>query len=38
VLHGVAATLASRGGPLVALDIAEAVPDAVRRMLELRPR
>ena len=29
-LHGAAATLASRGGPLVASAIAEAIPDAVR--------
>jgi hypothetical protein len=29
-LHGAAATLASRGGPLVAGDVAAAVPDAVR--------
>ncbi|MCP2031744.1 NAD(P)H-hydrate repair Nnr-like enzyme with NAD(P)H-hydrate dehydratase domain [Okibacterium sp. HSC-33S16] len=38
VLHGVAASLASRGGPLVALDIAEALPDAVRRLLSLPSR
>ena len=36
VLHGSAASLASRGGPIVALDIADAVPDAVRRLLEQR--
>ena len=29
-LHGAAATLASRGGPLVASAIADAIPDAVR--------
>ncbi|WP_028636335.1 bifunctional ADP-dependent NAD(P)H-hydrate dehydratase/NAD(P)H-hydrate epimerase [Nocardioides sp. URHA0032] len=29
-LHGAAATLASRGGPLVASDVAHAIPDAVR--------
>ncbi|MET1053514.1 MAG: ADP/ATP-dependent (S)-NAD(P)H-hydrate dehydratase [Mycetocola sp.] len=33
VIHGLAASLASRGGPLVALDIAEHVPEAVRRLL-----
>ncbi|RLQ81477.1 ADP-dependent NAD(P)H-hydrate dehydratase [Mycetocola zhadangensis] len=36
ILHATAATLASRGGPIVALDIAEALPDAVRRVLEVR--
>ncbi len=29
-LHGAAATLASRGGPLVAGDVARAIPDVVR--------
>jgi NAD(P)H-hydrate repair Nnr-like enzyme with NAD(P)H-hydrate dehydratase domain len=29
-LHGAAATLASRGGPLVASAVAHAIPDAVR--------
>jgi NAD(P)H-hydrate repair Nnr-like enzyme with NAD(P)H-hydrate dehydratase domain len=29
-LHGAAATLASRGGPLVAGDVARALPEAVR--------
>jgi hydroxyethylthiazole kinase-like uncharacterized protein yjeF len=33
VIHGIAASMASRGGPIVALDIAERVPDAVRRLL-----
>jgi hydroxyethylthiazole kinase-like uncharacterized protein yjeF len=33
VIHGLAASIASRGGPIVALDIAERVPDAVRRLL-----
>lgn len=33
VIHGVAASIASGGGPIVALDIAERVPDAVRRIL-----
>lgn len=33
VIHGLAASLASRGGPIVAMDIAERVPDAVRRLL-----
>ena len=31
-LHGAAATLASRGGPIVARDVADALPDAVRRL------
>ncbi|QIX25798.1 bifunctional ADP-dependent NAD(P)H-hydrate dehydratase/NAD(P)H-hydrate epimerase [Nocardioides sp. JQ2195] len=31
-LHGAAATLASRGGPIVARDVAVAVPDVVRRL------
>jgi ADP-dependent NAD(P)H-hydrate dehydratase / NAD(P)H-hydrate epimerase len=31
-LHGAAATLAGRGGPLVASDIAASIPDAVRRL------
>ncbi|MET4640033.1 ADP/ATP-dependent (S)-NAD(P)H-hydrate dehydratase [Mycetocola sp. 2940] len=33
VIHGLAASIASRGGPIVALDIAERVPDAIRRLL-----
>ncbi|QJA00610.1 ADP/ATP-dependent (S)-NAD(P)H-hydrate dehydratase [Leifsonia sp. PS1209] len=33
-LHGRAGTAASRGGPIVALDIAEALPDAVRELLD----
>jgi NAD(P)H-hydrate repair Nnr-like enzyme with NAD(P)H-hydrate dehydratase domain len=32
-LHGAAATLASRGGPLVAGDVAAAVPDVVRLLV-----
>lgn len=32
-LHGRAGASASRGGPIVALDIAEALPDAVRELL-----
>lgn len=32
-LHGRAGALASRGGPIVALDIAEALPEAVRELL-----
>lgn len=36
VLHATAATLASRGGPIVALDIAEALPDAIRDVLARR--
>lgn len=35
VLHATAASLASRGGPIMALDIAEALPEAVRRLLVL---
>lgn len=31
-LHGAAATLASRGGPIVAGDVTAAVPDVVRRL------
>jgi hydroxyethylthiazole kinase-like uncharacterized protein yjeF len=31
-LHGAAATLAGRGGPLVAGDLADAIPDVVRRL------
>jgi len=34
-LHGGAATLASRGGPLVAGDVAAAVPEVIRRVLGL---
>ncbi len=37
VIHSVAASIASRGGPIVALDIAERVPDAVRRLLSSGP-
>lgn len=37
VIHGLAASIASRGGPIVALDIAERVPDAVRRLLSAEP-
>jgi hydroxyethylthiazole kinase-like uncharacterized protein yjeF len=37
VIHAVAASIASRGGPIVALDIAERVPDAVRRLLGADP-
>lgn len=33
VIHGLAASIASRGGPIVALDIAEHVPQAIRRLL-----
>ncbi|QBR93587.1 NAD(P)H-hydrate epimerase [Nocardioides euryhalodurans] len=33
-LHGAAATLASRGGPLRAGDVAEAIPGTVRRLLD----
>jgi len=32
-LHGGAATLASRGGPLVAGDVAAAIPEMIRRLL-----
>jgi NAD(P)H-hydrate repair Nnr-like enzyme with NAD(P)H-hydrate dehydratase domain len=32
-LHGAAATLASGGGPLVAGDVARAVPEVVRRLV-----
>ena len=38
VIHGLAASMASRGGPIVALDIAEHVPHAVRRLLGADPR
>jgi ADP-dependent NAD(P)H-hydrate dehydratase / NAD(P)H-hydrate epimerase len=37
VIHGLAASIASRGGPIVALDIAERVPDAIRRLLSAEP-
>lgn len=37
VIHGLAASIASRGGPIVALDIAERIPDAVRRLLSTEP-
>jgi hydroxyethylthiazole kinase-like uncharacterized protein yjeF len=33
-LHGAAASLASRGGPIVAGEVAQALPDAVRRLPE----
>ncbi|MDP2772833.1 MAG: NAD(P)H-hydrate dehydratase [Nocardioides sp.] len=36
-LHGAAATLAGGGGPLSAGQVAEAIPDAVRRMGQLVP-
>ncbi|PWC07382.1 NAD(P)H-hydrate dehydratase [Mycetocola zhujimingii] len=36
VLHATAAQRASQGGPIVALDIAEALPDAVRQLLAIR--
>ena len=35
-LHGAAATLASRGGPLVARAVAVALPETVRRVLDTR--
>lgn len=36
-LHGAAATLASGGGPVSAGEVAEAIPDAVRRMGQSTP-
>jgi len=33
-LHGAAATLASRGGPLVAGEVAATLPETVRRVLD----
>ena len=37
-LHGAAATLVSRGGPIVAGDVARALPEVVRDVLASRPR
>jgi NAD(P)H-hydrate repair Nnr-like enzyme with NAD(P)H-hydrate dehydratase domain len=36
-LHGAAATLASRGGPLVAGEVARAVPEIVRQLVRGTP-
>jgi len=35
-LHGAAATLASRNGPIVAGDVARAIPEAVRLVAGVR--